>query len=155
MVDENVAEHKRACWDQRRVLICTRCSKTADAALIAEGHGGYCNGMLGWLMKHNWVTLKGGNMETTKQKSASEKMTEEFTDLVERLYEVEGSPVPRARFATREEHAIRALRARVEALELAQKELTEYERLKGIVREVLNESKIRLGDDGYHHIELA
>jgi hypothetical protein len=97
--------------------------------------------MLGWLSKHNWVTFKGVKMETTKQKSASEKMTEEFTDLVERLYEVEGSPVSRARFATREEHAIRALRARVEALELAQKELTEYERLKGIVREVLAEER--------------
>jgi hypothetical protein len=142
MVDENVAEHKSKCWD--KVLICTHCHREADAAWIADGLVGNCDGFkIGWLTKHNWVNFKGGKMETTKEKSAAEKMIEEFTDLLERLYKAEGSPLwsYTPRLYTREERALRALGARVEALELAQKELDERERLKGIVREVLAERR--------------
>jgi hypothetical protein len=141
VVDENVAKHKEACWDQRRVMVCTRCSKTRDVEdLFADN----CDGMRGWLsVKHNWVALKGGKMDTTKMTimSKDEEMIAEFTGLVERLYEVEGSTLCWTRFGAREEQALRSLRARVEALELAKKENDERERLKGIVREVLAEAR--------------
>jgi hypothetical protein len=142
MVDENVAEHKRACWDQRRILICTQCSNTADAAWISEGHGGRCNGLSDCSTKHNWVNVEGGKMETTGEKSADKKMIEEFTDLVERLYNVEGSTLYRINFmSTREEQVLLYLRTRVEALEKAKVAYDERERLKGIMREVLAEER--------------
>jgi hypothetical protein len=97
-------------------------------------------------------------METTKAKSAAE-LVAEFTDLVERLYELEGSSLYTTDVVTcfirpKEYYAIHALKARIKALEKAKADNDERERLKGIVRDILKESKIRLGNDGYNHIEL-